>query len=89
MKVEITMPQLYENYMIVGVAIEAPRLKGWKLKGIIYSKSGKELKQMELKQATFSDKVTAQSDALKMCRYWIDIYGSEFDQLLKVLSKAN
>jgi hypothetical protein len=34
MKIEITMPELYKNYMIVGVAIEAPRLKGWKLKGI-------------------------------------------------------
>jgi len=34
MKIEITMPELYKNYMIAGVAIEAPRLKGWKLKGI-------------------------------------------------------
>ena len=45
--------------MIVGVAIETPKLKGWRLKGIIYSKSGKELKQLELKQATFSDKNTS------------------------------
>ena len=89
MKIEITMPKLYKNCMIVGVAIEAPRLRGWKLKGLIYSKSGKLVKQMELKQSTFSDKIMAQSDALGMCRYWIDIYGSEFDQLLKVLSKAN
>ena len=89
MKIEITMPKLYKNCMIVGVAIEAPRLKGWKLKGIIYSKSGRQLKQLEPKQGTVSDKITAQSDALRMCRYWIDIYGSEFDQLLKVLSKAN
>ena len=89
MKIEITMPELYKNYMIVGVAIEAPRLKGWRLKGIIYSKSGKELKKLELKQATFRDKITAQSDALRMCRYWIDVYGSEFDKLLKLLSKAN
>ena len=74
--------------MIVGVAIEAPRLKGWRLRGIIYSKSGKVLKQLELKQATFSDNITAQSDALKMCRYWIDVYGSEFEGLLKALSNA-
>jgi hypothetical protein len=80
----LAMPELYENYMIVGVAIETPKLKGWRLKGIIYSKSGKELKQLELKQATFSDKITAQSDALRMCRYWIDIYGSELGQLLKL-----
>ena len=85
MKVEITMPEPYKNYMIVGVAIEAPRLKGWKLKGIIYSKSGKVLKQLELKQATFSDSITAQSDALKGCRYWIDIYGSELLPLLKLV----
>ena len=84
MKIEITMPKLYRNYMIVGVAIEAPRLRGWKLKGLIYSKSGKLVKQMELKQSTFSDKITAQSDALRMCRYWIDIYGSELGQLLKL-----
>ena len=50
MKIEITMPELY---MIIGVAIETPKLKGWRLKGIIYSKSGNELKQLELKQATF------------------------------------
>ena len=89
MKIEITMPELYKNYMIVGVAIEAPRLKGWKLKGIIYNKSGKKLKQLEVKQSTFSDKKSAHHYALKGCRYWIDIYGTEFDQLLKVLSKAN
>ena len=35
MKIEITMPELYKNYMIVGVAIETPKLKGWRLKGII------------------------------------------------------
>ena len=65
MKIEITMPELYKNYMIVGVAIETPKLKGWRLKGIIYSKSGKELKQLEPKQGTVSDKITAQSDALE------------------------
>jgi len=36
MKIEITMPELYKNYMIVGVAIETPKLKGWRLRGIIY-----------------------------------------------------
>jgi hypothetical protein len=35
MKIEITMAKLYKNYMIVGVAIEAPSLKRWRLKGII------------------------------------------------------
>ena len=30
MKIEITMPELYKNYMIVGVAIETPKLKGWR-----------------------------------------------------------
>ena len=86
MKIEITMPELYKNYMIVGVAIEAPRLKGWRLKGIIYSKSGKELKQLEPKQSTVPDKETAQYYALKGCRYWIDIYGSELLPLLKLVS---
>ena len=89
MKIEITTPQLYKNYMIVGVAIEAPRLKGWRLKGIIYSKSGKELKQLELNQATFSDKITAQSGALRMCRYWLDTYGAELERLLKMASSTN
>jgi len=88
-KIEITMPQLYKNYMIVGVAIEAPRLKGWRLKGIIYSKSGKELKQLELNQATFSDKITAQSGALRMCRYWLDTYEAELERLLKMASSTN
>ena len=89
MKVEITMPEPYKHFMIVGVAIEAPRLKRWKLKGIIYSKSGKELKQLEPKQATVPYKETAHYYALNGCRYWIDIYGSEFEQLLKQLLKAN
>ena len=89
MRIEITMPKLYKKYMIVGVAIEATRLKGWRLKGIIYSKSGKELKQLELKQATFPDKTTAQSGALRMCRYWLDTYGSELERLIKMASKAN
>ena len=65
MKIEITMPEVYKNYMIVGVAIEVPRLKGWRLKGIIYRKSGKELKQLEQKQSTFPNKESAQYYALK------------------------
>jgi hypothetical protein len=59
------------------------------LKGIIYSKSGKELKQLELNQATFPDKITAQSAALRICRYWIDTYGAEFERLLKMASSTN
>jgi hypothetical protein len=69
MKIEITMPERYKNYMIVGVAIEVPSLKRWRLKGLIYSKSGKELKQIEPKHATLPDKTTAQLDALQMQRY--------------------
>ena len=41
MKIEITMPELYKNYMIVGVAIETPKLKGWRLRGIIYTNQAK------------------------------------------------
>ena len=32
MKNEITMPERYKNYMIVGVAIEVPSLKWWRLR---------------------------------------------------------
>jgi hypothetical protein len=88
MKIEITMPEPYKNYMIVGVAIEVPSLKRWKLKGIIYSKSGKELKQLELKHTTLPDKLTAQWDALQMCRYWVDIYGTELEPFLKMAAQA-
>jgi len=88
MKIEITMPERYKNYMIVGVAIEVPSLKRWRLKGIIYSKSGKELKQLELKHTTLPDKMTAQWDALQMCRYWIDIYGTELEPFLKMAAEA-
>jgi hypothetical protein len=88
MKIEITMPEVYKNYMIVGVAIEVPSLKRWRLKGIIYSKSGKELKQLELKHATLPDKMTAQWDALQMCRYWLDTYGSELAHLVKIAANA-
>jgi hypothetical protein len=88
MKIEITMPELYKNYMIAGVAIEVRSLKRWRLKGIIYSKSGKELKQLELKNTTLPDKMTAQLDALQMCRYWLDIYGSELAPFLKMAAQA-
>ena len=86
MKIEITMPERYKNYMIVGVAIEVPSLKRWRLKSIIYSKSGKELKQLELKHTTLPDKMTAQWDALQMCRYWLDIYGPELEPFLKMVA---
>ena len=88
MKIEITMPELYNNYMVVGVAIEVPSLKRWRLKGIIYSKSGKELKQLELKHATLPDKMEAQFAALQMCRYWLDTYGSELAHLLKIAAEG-
>ena len=42
MKIETTRPKAYKSYIIVGVAIEAPRLKAWRSRGIIYSgNSGK------------------------------------------------
>ena len=85
MKIDTTMPEPYKNYMIVGVAIEAPRLKGWKLKGIIYGKSGKVLKQLEQKWSTFPSKESAHYYALNGCRYWIDIYGTELLPLLKLV----
>jgi hypothetical protein len=72
MKIERTKPKLYKNYFIVGEAIEAPILKGWRFRGIIYSKSRKELKKLELKQATVWHKKSAYYYALRMCRYWID-----------------
>lgn len=58
------------------------------MEGLIYSKSGKELKQIEPKHATLPDKTTAQLDALQMCRYWLDIYGSELEPFLKMLANA-
>ena len=87
MRIDETKPRHYKNYIIVGVAIEAPRVKAWKLRGIVYSKSRKELKRLEVKQASFWHKRSAHYYALRMCRYWVDTYGSELDRLLKVLSK--
>jgi len=86
MKIETTKPKRYEDYMIVGLAIEAPILKAWKSNGIIYNRnSRKELKRLDtLKQAVFWNNRGAQDAGLKMCRYWIDNYRSELDRLLKV-----
>lgn len=80
MKIETTRPKRYKNYIIVGVVIEAPRLKVWKLRGIIYSKSRKKLKQLQLKQAACWYKRSVQYYALKMCRYWVDSHPSELDR---------
>jgi hypothetical protein len=88
MNIKRTKPRFYKNYFIVGEAIEAPILKGWRLRGIIYTKSRKELKQLELKQATFWHKRIAQYYAVRMCRYWIDNYRSELERLLKAPRKA-
>lgn len=33
MKIERTKPKLYKNYFIVGEAIAAPILKGWRFRG--------------------------------------------------------
>ena len=52
MDIKRTKPKLYKNYFIVGEAIASPILKRWRSRGIIYSKSRKELKKCELKQAT-------------------------------------
>jgi hypothetical protein len=44
MKIEATKPKLDRNCFIVGVAIEAPRLYGWRARGIIYDLAGREPK---------------------------------------------
>jgi hypothetical protein len=88
MKIKRTKPKLYKNYFIVGEAIEAPILKGWRFRGIIYSKSRKELKKLELKQAMVSHKRSAYYYALRMCRYWIDNCQSELESLRKRQRKA-
>jgi hypothetical protein len=59
MNIKRTKPRFYKNYFIVGEAIEAPILKGWSLRGIIYTKSRKELKKLTLRQATVREKKTA------------------------------
>ena len=35
MDIKRTKPKLYKNYFIVGEAIAAPILKGWRFRGII------------------------------------------------------
>src|SRR5215204_3421077 len=88
MKIERTKPKLYKNYFIVGEAIEAPILKGWRFRGIIYSKSRKELKKLESKHAMVSDKRSAYYYALRRCRYWIDNRQTELERLRKRQWKA-
>jgi hypothetical protein len=83
MKIETTRPKRHKNYFMVGVAIEAPRLKAWKFKAMIYTNLGKELKQLESRQATCWDKKSAQYYGLQMCRYWIDNYPAKLERLLK------
>lgn len=58
MNIKRTKPRFYKNYFI-GEAIEAPILKGWRLRGIICTKSRKELKKLNLRQATVRDKKIA------------------------------
>jgi hypothetical protein len=83
MNIKRTKPRLYKNYFIVGEAIEAPILKGWKYRGIIYTKSRKELKKLHLRKATVWDKRSAYYYALTMCRYWIDNRQTELEGLRK------
>ena len=83
MNIKRTKPRFYKNYFIVGEAIEAPILKGWRLRGIIYTKSRKELKKLNLRQAKVGDKRSAYYYALRMCRYWIDNRQTELERLLK------
>jgi hypothetical protein len=83
MKIERTKPKPYRNYLIVGEAIEAPRLYGWRFRGIVYNKSRKELKKLKIKQATVWQKRSAHYYALRMCRYWIDNRQIELERLLK------
>jgi hypothetical protein len=78
------MPELYKNYMIVGVANRNAETERVEIERHYLQQIRQRTEAVELKQATFSDKITAQSDALRMCRYWIDIYGSELGQLLKL-----
>lgn len=88
MNIKRIKPRLYKNYIIVAEAIEAPRLKGWRVRGIIYNKLRKELKKCELKQATVWHKRSAFYYGLRMCRYWIDNRPTELERLLKRQRKA-
>jgi hypothetical protein len=84
MKIATTRPKPYKGYMIVGVAIEAPALKAWKFRGIVYARnSRKELKRLNyLKQSACVDKRRAQYYGLEMCRYWIDRLRAKVDRRL-------
>lgn len=53
------------------------------MRGIIYTTSRKELKKLNLRQATVRDKKTAYYYALRMCRYWIDNRQTELERLLE------
>ena len=89
MKIETTKPKLYKNCFIVGVAIEAPRLYGWRAGGIIYDLSGRELKRVNsLRHSVFGYKRYAKKAGLGMCRYWIDNHPCKLDQLIKRQRKA-
>ena len=83
MNIKRTKRRLYKNYLIVGEAIEAPILKGWRYRGVIYTKSRKELKKLELTKATIWHKRSAYHYALRMCRYWIDNRQTELERLRK------
>jgi hypothetical protein len=83
MKIEATKRKLYKNYLIEAEAIEAPRLRGWRFRGIVYSRSRKELKKLEFRQGMVRDKKTGCYYALRMCRYWIDNRQTELERLLK------
>lgn len=89
MKIETTKPKLYKNCFIVGVAIEAPRLYGWRAGGIIYDLSGRELKRVNsLRHSVLGYKRYAKKAGLGMCRYWIDNHPCKLDQLIKRQRKA-
>ena len=91
MKIETTRPKAYKIYIIVGVATEAPRLKAWRSKGIIYSRnSGKELKRLDaLKKSVFRYERRAKEARLRMCRYWVDNHQSAFWQLERSLEQGS
>jgi len=89
MKIETTKPKLYRNCFIVGVAIEAPRLYGWRARAIVYDLSGRELKRLNrLRHSVFREMRDAQDAGLKMCRYWIDSHPCKLEQLIKRQRKA-
>jgi hypothetical protein len=83
MKIEITMPERYKNYVIVGVAI----LKWWRLRHNLFQvRQRTEANRTETRDVP--DKTTAQLDALQMCRYWLDTYRSELAHFLKIVANG-